>query len=58
MKESEEKIPVYHSAHEIYFVVDCPSLHIVQLDRLGPRRDSTSSVSLTRLIQDVANRPT
>ncbi|KAI1355231.1 hypothetical protein F5Y01DRAFT_311149 [Xylaria sp. FL0043] len=46
MKPSEEKIPVHHQAQEVYFVVDCPSLHIVQLGRLGPRRQSTSSTGL------------
>ncbi|KAI0811953.1 hypothetical protein GGR55DRAFT_688037 [Xylaria sp. FL0064] len=46
MKPSEEKIPVHHQAQEVYFVVDCPSLHIVQLGRLGPRRESTSSTGL------------
>ncbi|KAI3317990.1 hypothetical protein HD806DRAFT_526645 [Xylariaceae sp. AK1471] len=47
MKASEEKIPVHRPAHEVYFVVDCPSLHIFQHDRLGPRRESISSTGLS-----------
>ncbi|KAI8633817.1 hypothetical protein F5Y19DRAFT_471071 [Xylariaceae sp. FL1651] len=40
MKPSEEKIPVHSPTPEVYFVVDCPSLHIIPRDRLGPRKDS------------------
>ncbi|KAI0538134.1 hypothetical protein GGR58DRAFT_313140 [Xylaria digitata] len=47
MKASEEKIPVYNQALEVYFVVNCPSLHIVQLGRLGPRKESASSTGLS-----------
>ncbi|KAI1425702.1 hypothetical protein F5Y12DRAFT_784478 [Xylaria sp. FL1777] len=47
MKASEEKIPVANQAREVYFVVNCPSLHIVQLDRLGPRKESASSTGLS-----------
>ncbi|TGJ88701.1 hypothetical protein E0Z10_g123 [Xylaria hypoxylon] len=47
MKASEEKIPVHSQAIEVYFVVNCPSLHIIQLGRLGPRKESTSSTGLS-----------
>ncbi|KAH8671348.1 hypothetical protein BX600DRAFT_246753 [Xylariales sp. PMI_506] len=40
MKESEEKIPVFTPPLEVYFVVDCPSLHIIPYHRLGARRQS------------------
>ncbi|KAI0413832.1 hypothetical protein F5X98DRAFT_390426 [Xylaria grammica] len=47
MKASEEKIPVHSQALEVYFVVNCPSLHIIQSGRLGPRKESTSSKGLS-----------
>jgi len=40
-KEVEEKIPVQT---EIYFVVDCPSLHLVPSAFLVPRKHQVSEV--------------
>lgn len=42
-KDSEGLIPLQS---ELYFVVDCPSLHIVGGDIIGPRRQAATDVSL------------
>ncbi|KAI1336877.1 hypothetical protein F5Y15DRAFT_418445 [Xylariaceae sp. FL0016] len=46
MREPEEKIPVNSPNLEIFFVVDCPSLHIVPFSRLGPRREHPALESI------------
>jgi hypothetical protein len=45
MKESEGLIPV-PTQPELYFVVDCPSLHIIDGHNIGPRQQSETDVSL------------
>jgi hypothetical protein len=43
MKDHEGLIPVQS---EFCFVVDCPSLHIVSGDNIGPRRQAKTDVRL------------
>jgi hypothetical protein len=45
MKDDDGLIPV-STQPELYFVVDCPSLHIVGGNNIGPRRPSERDVSL------------
>jgi hypothetical protein len=45
MKDREGLIPV-PTQPEFYFVVDCPSLHIVEGDNIGLRQQSETDVSL------------
>ena len=45
MKDDDGLIPV-STQPEFYFVVDCPSLHIVSGNNIGPRRQSERDVSL------------
>jgi len=45
MEDREGLIPVPIQS-EFYFVVDCPSLHIVSGNNIGPRRQSETDVSL------------
>lgn len=45
MKDHEGLIPV-PTQPELYFVVDCPSLHIVDGHNIGPRQQSETDVSL------------
>jgi hypothetical protein len=42
MKDHEGLIPLQS---EFYFVVDCPSLHIVSGNIIGPRRQAETDVS-------------
>jgi hypothetical protein len=45
MKDHEGLIPVQVQP-EFSFVVDCPSLHIVSGDNIGPRRQAKTDVRL------------
>ena len=45
MKDHEGLIPA-PTQPEFYFVVDCPSLHIISSYNIGPRRQSEADVSL------------
>jgi hypothetical protein len=45
MEDYEGLIPVTAQS-ELYFVVDCPSLHIVSGNYLGPGRQSETDVGL------------
>lgn len=45
MRDDDGLIPV-STQPEFYFVVDCPSLHIVGGNNIGPRRQSERDVSL------------
>jgi hypothetical protein len=45
MKDHEGLIPV-PAQPEFYFVVDCPSLHIVSGDHIGVRQQSETDVSI------------
>ena len=54
-REAEEKIPVQS---EIYFVVDCPSLHLIPSTYLVPRKHQISEVGLlARLRRTTADEP-
>lgn len=44
-KDHEGLIPV-PTQPEVYFVVDCPSLHIVGGNNIGPRQQSETDVSV------------
>jgi hypothetical protein len=45
MKDHEGLIPV-QAERESCFVVDCPSLHIISRNNIGPRRQAESDVRL------------
>jgi hypothetical protein len=49
MRDQEGLIPVL-AQPEFYFVVDCPSLHVVSGDCIGPRRQAETDVSLKFLM--------
>ena len=45
VKDHEGLIPT-QAELEVWFVVDCPSLHIVSGDNIGPRRQAKTDVRL------------